>query len=85
MSILQQLAAVYALARTSVEHLPTAWYPMAVMSVLPAIFRIPRLVTPFYLLAYCLVAWAITASVRKKSGDHAVTSKAFLGLKVTID
>ena len=89
MSALQHLAtqieSVYSLARLTIEHLPKAWYPMAIMSILPTVCSIPRPITPFYLMAYCVFALIITNVPKKRSDHKEVTASAFLGMKVTID
>ena len=83
--LITQLESINAYARLVIQHLPKAWYPMAVMSLLPTLRSIPGQITPFYLLAYCVFALIITKTPKKRTDHKEVTTSAFLGMKVTID
>ena len=84
------LCDMYNSTKAVIQTLPLVWYPMAVLTVIPICYHIPRDGAVVFLAAYCVAGMLVcSAEPKKKKKDeesHVTTdSEFFMGMKIKID
>jgi hypothetical protein len=84
------LADLYATAKTVIQALPLAWYSMAILTVTPICFTIPRSGAVLFLFVYCMAGLLVcSVEPRKRKIDKpepaALDSEYFMGMRIKIE